>query len=805
MFQSLPESAARLAPWLLTYLLHSSLLILGALAFARFLKSHAARELVWKGALFGGLLTATVAGFVDPGASFGVLEVPATRAAVIGVSVGEFKPSGGTTMASIEPRTEATTGPQAIPIARTSPVSSAWASWPAQLSLAWLAIAALLIGHLVWMRTLLARALRHRRPVLDAAPLAALAELCDRTRPGWRPRLSMSRHLRSPVALGASEICVPERALVELGDEEQQAMLAHELAHIARRDPAWLFAAHGIERALFVQPFNRFVRRRMQREAEVLSDAWAVERTGKPFVFARCMMEVARWTVGRSERAFGIAMAREQSFLVERVERVLAEPPQQTRRAKLVSAFAIGGALAFLACAGPDVETESGESKGTFTARIIGVGEEREATGDVITVTIRVLREGSKLERESGQPWTGTGPYRFGEDRELHYSIGTQRLERSRDVQEALTKAYREGENTEVWINARQGTAYRDIVDVVDSAVHAGFTNISFIGAYNGADEWTDDAKQDGLIRRMQETHDEQNALIADTKREQLEAKIEKYLVAQRKVSPSSISALPLLCDYHAGKPKGAERGLIEMDLIDSPRSTVVIEIACNGQAMVNGDYWTPQGETLEDPRINGISVTNPVDFMKYVLPQLSSRMERKGRELSFGSMALPDDWLRLRLDEEVPFEWVLETMAICGQLDVLIPNIELASQARPLIFKTPLPVDLDVIPVEVEEIETSSGEFVEIAGTERPRRLEVTLVVLPEGGCGLVGEFGEERVLTQDSDELARFLRERKTESPTVTIDANGGMRFRDVIPVLQAIEAAGIENTVFVGKYPR
>ena len=135
----------------------------------------------------------------------------------------------------------------------------------------------------------------------------------------------MSRHLRSPVALGGNEICIPERALLELGDEEQQAMLAHELAHLARRDPAWLLAAHSIERALFLQPFNRFLRRRMQREAEVLSDAWAVERTGKPFVFARCMMEVARWTAARPERAFGVAMAREQSFLVERVERVLAE------------------------------------------------------------------------------------------------------------------------------------------------------------------------------------------------------------------------------------------------------------------------------------------------------------------------------------------------------------------------------------------------------------------------------------------------------------------------------------------------
>ena len=49
------------AAWLLTYALHSTLLLGLAWALGRWVvRAHAAREVLWKAALLGGLLTATV-------------------------------------------------------------------------------------------------------------------------------------------------------------------------------------------------------------------------------------------------------------------------------------------------------------------------------------------------------------------------------------------------------------------------------------------------------------------------------------------------------------------------------------------------------------------------------------------------------------------------------------------------------------------------------------------------------------------------------------------------------------------------
>ena len=58
-----------------------------------------------------------------------------------------------------------------------------------------------------------------------------------------RITLSCSRGLAVPRAIGAREICVPVRALRDLTPAEQRALLAHETAHLLRRDGAWLFAA----------------------------------------------------------------------------------------------------------------------------------------------------------------------------------------------------------------------------------------------------------------------------------------------------------------------------------------------------------------------------------------------------------------------------------------------------------------------------------------------------------------------------------------------------------------------------------
>ena len=91
---------------------------------------------------------------------------------------------------------------------------------------------------------------------------------------------------------------MPPRAFAGLTDEQQEGMLAHELAHLARRDPFWLVLGQAIACVLFFQPLNWVARRRLREISEMLSDEWAVARTGRPLSLAGCLAEVAGWSVG---------------------------------------------------------------------------------------------------------------------------------------------------------------------------------------------------------------------------------------------------------------------------------------------------------------------------------------------------------------------------------------------------------------------------------------------------------------------------------------------------------------------------
>src|SRR4030095_6718566 len=78
-----------------------------------------------------------------------------------------------------------------------------------------------------------------------------------------RVTLSCSRTLRVPVAF-AREICVPVRALRELPHDELRALLAHEAAHVVRRDAAWLAIAASVRALGWWQPLNLVVAARLR-------------------------------------------------------------------------------------------------------------------------------------------------------------------------------------------------------------------------------------------------------------------------------------------------------------------------------------------------------------------------------------------------------------------------------------------------------------------------------------------------------------------------------------------------------------
>ncbi|MDC0720971.1 M56 family metallopeptidase [Nannocystis bainbridge] len=367
--------------WLGTYFVHSSVLVGGVWAFTRFLPLDAlTRSLLWKMSLVGGLFTATLqtglgvepllgsvnveagslgppgpppmsatamappplevavampqvhgcVGCEPPGMLLADAEVTAMLAAPGHVQVEHVVFVESATIGEFEPVVFAAPSfvPPAPPLA-PGPVVAAGGESQAGLA-AWIFAglfglgATLSLGRLGATAVRLRRGLRGRTPLRQGPLRERLARLMAHVRvPQDSVRLTMSERVGSPMALASREIVVPARAH-GLAPRQQEAMLAHELAHVLRRDPAWQVLASVLEAALFFQPLNRVARRGMQEAAEELCDDWAVRHTGSGLHLARCLTEVAQWP-GRSDRfeKFVSPMAARSSLLVRRVERLL--------------------------------------------------------------------------------------------------------------------------------------------------------------------------------------------------------------------------------------------------------------------------------------------------------------------------------------------------------------------------------------------------------------------------------------------------------------------------------------------------
>jgi hypothetical protein len=383
-------TAAGIVGWAATYTVHSTLLLGLAALIARTVRSDSLRELTWKYAVLGGIVTATLATGLGgtPLAGRWSMEEPRREgggslrlAAVPRVVEGDGIDAAG-----------AAEAPFAAPPARPRGASvdaSAGANRPWRvLVVAWVLGAAVLLGRVARAQLWLSVALRGRRPIAAGKAAELLAEVRDRA--GWRRpvRLSASAAVLTPLALGRGEICVPERFFIELDTAQQRAAFAHELAHLRRGDPLWQAAAGILESVFFFQPLNRLVRRRLRDAAEHLCDDWAVQQTGSPLALAGCLAVVGSWLGSDPAPASAPAMAGRPSALLRRVRRLCEwePPPPAPAWATRLAAVALIGAVAGAAPAvsGRPAAPPWHEGVGTAGAPHSGV---REATAEGLRVS----------------------------------------------------------------------------------------------------------------------------------------------------------------------------------------------------------------------------------------------------------------------------------------------------------------------------------------------------------------------------------------------------------------------------------
>jgi len=126
--------------------------------------------------------------------------------------------------------------------------------------------------------------------------------------------------LQAPAVIGwfRPVVFLPVTALTGLSEEQLEAVIAHELAHIQRLDPFLNVFQVCVETLLFYHPAIWWLNKKIRAEREHCCDDMAVALCGNAVEYARALTLMEEW---RSAPAF--AMAANRGPLTERIVRVL--------------------------------------------------------------------------------------------------------------------------------------------------------------------------------------------------------------------------------------------------------------------------------------------------------------------------------------------------------------------------------------------------------------------------------------------------------------------------------------------------
>jgi bla regulator protein blaR1 len=158
-------------------------------------------------------------------------------------------------------------------------------------------------------------------------------------------RYCENRLLETPAVIGwfRPVVLLPVTAVTGLSEEQLEAVIAHELAHIKRFDCFVNLFQIAVETLLFYHPAVWWVNRRIRQERENCCDDVALSVCGNPVEYARALTLMDEWRV-----APAWAMAANGSPLGKRIRRLLGMErfPERTRIASLTAGlFCLGAAV----------------------------------------------------------------------------------------------------------------------------------------------------------------------------------------------------------------------------------------------------------------------------------------------------------------------------------------------------------------------------------------------------------------------------------------------------------------------------
>ncbi len=320
--------------WAFTYVVHSSALIVFAYLLDRagLLKKTRNAELVWRFALFGGLLTASAQLYL--GSTNEAIEnrpvLQASEIAHLGYPLPEnlpisktlIKPENNAVTPQIQTREllsnhDTSRKPATVEIELPGKVQEI----TSYFVLVWAMIA--IFACLITYRS--ARYLNRLAAYFPDADKSTLKHIMNRMsdRDQTRIQLKVSEQWNSPFVTPDNTICIPRWAFTKLTEDQRDAMLAHEVAHVLRRDPAWRVAMQLLARICFFQVLNRLAIHKLELLAELACDENAANTSGKPHELAEALYACARVFKAKEAPSLALAMSRQGSPLLKRITSLL--------------------------------------------------------------------------------------------------------------------------------------------------------------------------------------------------------------------------------------------------------------------------------------------------------------------------------------------------------------------------------------------------------------------------------------------------------------------------------------------------
>lgn len=186
----------------------------------------------------------------------------------------------------------------------------------------------------------------HRLKTRDVFPLEYAWQLQMKKlskRMGLQSPISLleSSRIQTPMVIGYFKpaILLPAGLLTGISPQQLEAILAHELAHIIRKDFLVNMVLAFGETLFFYHPAYWWMSHQISIEREHCCDDVAISFCGDPFIYAKTLTNLAEMKI--TPPSLSLAMTGSRGSLLERIQRILQ--PQQT-----VAGFPAKAFLSFL-------------------------------------------------------------------------------------------------------------------------------------------------------------------------------------------------------------------------------------------------------------------------------------------------------------------------------------------------------------------------------------------------------------------------------------------------------------------------